>query len=252
LLAVHVLVLRYCGLGEGGTWWLIFGWWRVKQWDRDAVTGDSEGGDGERLERLVLWRQFIGAEWELPAGDEVPGERLLVGWKMRSARVDAGPPPAITRILATVLCRHATLTFARALRPPMGAALLGRPWQLNRHFIWATTSTAEEAVQGIFHGDFFSWTERGQVVILSPPGAPVPLTENYLQVQSDAGLFGELAHSGSLGVLLPGVDGQVAGLYFFTAALARAVSEGLDDAARSAGAQCAFATADNIYSLLRE
>ena len=68
---------------------------------RDAVKGEAQTGQVERLQRLILWPQFTGAEWELPV-DVVPGERFLIGWKMASRQVDAGPPDAVARLLVTV------------------------------------------------------------------------------------------------------------------------------------------------------
>ena len=79
----------------------------------------------------------------------------------------------------------------------------------------------------------------------------IPLTERHLQVGGDVTVLEELARAGVLGLLLPGVDGQVAGLYLFTAAFGRTVRDGLQEAARSAGAEFVFASGDNIRALLR-
>jgi hypothetical protein len=212
------------------------------------VKGGPHAGQDVGLERLVWWPHFTGAEWELPV--DVPGERILIGWKMASAQVDLGPPDAVARLLVKVLCRSADLTFAAALRPPIGASLMPRTWRLNRHFSWTTTSRADEAVDGIFHGEPFTWSQRGQVVVLSPPGVAIPLTEKHLHVASDVTVFEELARDGALGVLLPGVDGQVAGLYVFAASVGQTVRDRMEEATRSAEAQFVLATGDDIRDLL--
>jgi hypothetical protein len=77
------------------------------------------------------------------------------------------------------------------------------------------------------------------------------LEEKHLEVGSDLGLFGELAQSGAVGVLLPGVDGDVAGLYSFTTSMALGVRAALEDAARIAGTECVVATADDFRELIR-
>jgi hypothetical protein len=216
---------------------------------------DSADGDAARLDHLILWPQFSGPEWQLPVSG-IPGERLLVGWKVVPEMVDAGPPLAAAKVLATVLFRHARLTFPSAIRAPVAAGLLPRKWRLNRHFQWSTAASAKDACQSIFYADSFSWSLQSQVVILSqavaPLPNPLPLDERHLHLRSEPGLFGELAEAGALGVMLPGVDGDVAGLYFFTSDLARVVRDDLDSEARKTGARCAVATDETFRRFLRQ
>ena len=80
-------------------------------------------------------------------------------------------------------------------------------------------------------------TSAVRVAILGTPGVPLTLDERFLQLSSDARLFVELPLLGAKGVLLPGVDGAVAGLYFFDPNLGGAVQDELRDLARAVGAQ---------------
>jgi hypothetical protein len=187
------------------------------------------------LERLVLWPTFTGAEWELPT--QVPGaERLLIGWRWAPESVDGGPPPAVAKLVATALTRHGPLTFASATRPFAGGPFF-RP-RLRENFVWATSADADEATQGVFGGDAFNWDLRGQVAILGTPGVPLILDERFLQLPSDSRLFAELPSLSAKGVLLPGVDGAVASLYFLDPNVGGAVQKELEDLTRAAGGQC--------------
>ena len=211
-----------------------------------AGGGEDEG----HLERLVLWPQFTGAEWQLPT--DVPcAERLLVGWRFMPEPVEAGPPAAVARLLVAALGRHGALSFASAVHPPArGTLLAGKRWR-RPNFVWRTSASIEEAVVGIFFADFFSWNMRGQVVCLGKPGAHLELSERFLQLASDPSLFGELEGKGVQGILLPGVDGDVAGLYFFNAAIASTVHGELISLARAAGGRCVVATGPAFGAQLR-
>ena len=212
-------------------------------------TRAARAGGAGYLDRLVLWPQFTGAEWQLPTEIAV-ADRLLVGWRFMPDPVDAGPPPTVAALLVGALQKHATLTFASALRPT-GGSLLARRWKPGRNFVWTTSASVDEAAQGIFNAGFFPWNLQGQVAILGGPGLPPALDERYLQLLSEPGLFGEVKSAGALGVLLPGVDGAVAGLYFFNVAVAGSVRSELDNAVRAAGGRCVVATGEDFRVQLR-
>jgi len=82
-------------------------------------------------------------------------------------------------------------------------------------------------------------------------GASGPWNERYLQLQSDPILFGELKSAGAQGVLLPGVDGSVAGLYFFNTAISTAVRSELDGVAQAMGGRCVVTTGEDFGAQLR-
>ena len=198
----------------------------------------------------MLWPQFTGAEWQLPT-DVRCAERLLVGWRFTPEPIEAGPPRAVAILLVGALARHGTLSFAAAVHPrASGTLLAGKPW-LRSDFVWHTSASSEEAVAGIFFADFFSWNLRGQVVCLGKAGAHLELSERFLQLTSDPSLFGELEGMGVQGILLPGVDGDVAGLYFFNAAIASAVRGELISLAAAAGGRCVVATGPAFGAQLR-
>ncbi|MEO6599771.1 MAG: hypothetical protein ABIQ16_07860 [Polyangiaceae bacterium] len=203
------------------------------------------------LRRLLLCPGFIGEEWRLPVR-QAAGTRLLVAWSTTEQRIDAGVPDFAAEAMTNAWFRSAAVTYPIAVRPPTGAPMLPRKWQLGRHFEWATARSAMQARTQIFDADYFSWAQEGQVVILSPLGAPLRATQAHLEVANDPTVFEQLASAGALGVVLPGVDGQVAGLYSFTAAFERSVCLALEAAAAEQGAVATTVTEHDIQVLLRQ
>jgi hypothetical protein len=182
------------------------------------MTGQSPSG-GPRLVQLRFCPGFSGTGWQLPLPPAA--ERALIGWKLASPPVDAGVPPPVARVLATALCQLGTVTFPARLRRPR----------------WRSTRDPTEVAAGVFEGDLFSWDLQGQVVALSPPGTSPRLNDDHLDVGIDPLLFGELETLGATGLLLPGVDGDVAGLYTFSPRAMRALEDALASAARDAGSE---------------
>jgi hypothetical protein len=199
---------------------------------------------------LVLWPAFTGDEWQLPT--QVPvAERLLLGWRIVPEPVDEGPPLEVARLLVSAVARHATLTFASATRTAAGAKRPPSRWRLRDNFVWTTGTSVDDAVEGIFHADFFPWNLQGQVVILGPPDAPPTVDERYLQLQSEPALFAELKAAGAAGALLPGVDGAVIGLYFFDSSVSGALQRELVNLVRGGGGECVVARGEDFAAQLR-
>jgi hypothetical protein len=207
-----------------------------------------------RLQRLVLCTPFQGRQWRLPVDDGasgVPADRCLVGWKVAPDVIDDDVPAPATRLLAGALCALFTVTFPSGLRRPIGAGLLPRKWRAGRHFEWVTTRDAA-AAEALFHDGLFSWSQQGQVVVLSADGTGgVSLSERHLEVLSQPELFQELSNLGAQGVMLPGVDGQVAGLYLFSSESNQALLRALADQAQAAGAEHVNVAEAGFAELLR-
>lgn len=202
------------------------------------------------LERLVVCEQFTGVDWQLPTA--VPAvDRMLIGWMVAPESHDGDVPLPVAHLLSRVLCRQASVTFASALRPPMMSSLLPREWVVGRHFEWVSATNASEA-ERLFYTDGFSWSAQGQVAILSPVDAPIlGLNDRHLQLLAVPGLFGEMASHGALGVMLPGVDGQVAGIYSFASGLANALRFDLAEDAEKMGAKYVVTNEETFGELLR-
>ncbi|HVT09756.1 MAG TPA: hypothetical protein VHO67_19980 [Polyangia bacterium] len=195
------------------------------------MTGSS--GEG-RLVRLKLCPAFSRPDWRVPT--EVPGARVLIGWDIEPPPVDGGVPPTVADILVRGLCRQAALTYPCGRGAGKGA--IGKRLRAGRDFDWKSTQDAHEAIPEIFESAAFPWELQGQVVVLSTPGTPLALDEHHLNVVARPELFGTLHALGATGLLLPGVDGDVAALYTFASGDMPTLTGVLSALADESGADC--------------
>jgi len=194
------------------------------------VTTPPDDADNP-LRALLLCPRFSGEQWQLPV-DDAFGDRALIGWRTERRRVDAGVPSSVARLLAEALCRRATVTFAKGHHAPAGVSLVPRQWRMGRHFEWRSTRDPHEAAAGIFGDPLFPWDRPGQLAFLSPPGHIPSLDERQLALTHDPSMASTLRGLFVCGLLLPGVDGDVAGLYAFGAADSEAYRSQLVTCAR--------------------
>jgi hypothetical protein len=200
-----------------------------------------------QLERLILLPDFTGTEWQLPAGS-APGDRFLIGWNVSPDSADGESPAAVATLLSAVLCRLGTVTFASAMRKP--GAWKSR-WRQGRDFEWATATSVQDAAGRIFDADSFSWQRQGQVVVLSREGTAPVLTEKHLRLHDDPRSWADLAAAGASAVMLPGVDGQVAGLYCFLPGLRDELTRTLEEEVEKVGGRVVIADTHAFGGLLR-
>jgi hypothetical protein len=141
-------------------------------------------------------------------------------WLSDPSPVEAGVPAPVARIFAEALCAHFHLTFISALA---GAA--PKQWTaFDGH--WAQTQTrllrqkipliwTQNAALAVTAFDE-SWSTEGQMILLSTQ--PTPVEFDAFALQGDTAQIVNLlsnTHRVSpwVGALLPGVDGDFAGLY---------------------------------------
>lgn len=193
--------------------------------------------------------------WELPrVTGAVPAG--LLGWRSQpevpaDAGIDAGVPAPVAAIIADALCRAALVTFlgrvARNVRLTaewqsvdtawvrrvVSGRLLGRAGE----FPLVCTRSPTIAAQ-LFDQDPFPWHLLGQAALLSELDRPPPDVDATLLRAIFAGRIEprDFAASGVDGLLLPAVDGDFAGLFAFTDVRWTAALQGLETAARAAGA----------------
>ena len=198
---------------------------------------NGSSGDG-RLVRLKFCPAFTRAEWQLPT--DVPGARVLIGWRVEPPPVDAGVPPVVADVLVRGLCRQALLSYPSASASANSAS--GRRLRAGRDFDWKSTQDAREAIPEIFESPAFPWDLQGQLVVLSHPGTRLVLDERHLEVVARPELFATLQALGATGLLLPGVDGDVAALYTFDPGDMPTLVGVLSALAEEAGADCVSLT----------
>jgi hypothetical protein len=151
--------------------------------------------------------------------------------------VDAGVPEQVAEILARALVSQTLVTY---------------PTRTGRQLEFVHTSRAEEA-QRAFTSDYFDWTRSAQVIFLSPLAEPPPRVapEDLLLARLDAGPH-HLASAGFLGMVLPGVDGDVAGVYAFSDEIFRALFGAVRTACEEAGVLFMELTQDQLTEVLAE
>jgi hypothetical protein len=161
-------------------------------------------------------------KWELPVDVGRDVQRCMIGWLVDPQPVDAGVPAEVALMLAGVLVKHAVANFPR---------------KINKSVSIVHAVTVEQA-QPAFNDEYFDWTRRGQVILLSPPNAQPPaISERSLEVARDPARLHRLSDDGFSGVILPGVDGDVAGIYTFSADLRDKLLAELEAACHGAEAE---------------
>jgi hypothetical protein len=140
-------------------------------------------------------------DWELPLWD--PEHSLLIGWVVERESFEGGAPWAVRHLLSRALCRICAVTFLAH-----DGALVGH----SQHKL--VTTREPKVAPGMFDDLAYPWTQHGQAAFLSTDETPLItaklLTEVVGQRKVEAA-----ERAGFKGVLLPGVDGAVAGIWMF-------------------------------------
>lgn len=189
---------------------------------------------------FFICRQPRGDHWQLGPLPPGMGQMMLIGWRRAPASPDAGVPETIATVLARALTAVARVTFpcssvagaiAEDWTPASGDLVkeLGRPglFRRMREAIGQSSATIRllstrrpETVVQLFDDARHPWWQQSQVGLLSAPEAIPPDCDWATWLSLLGGnwpaQFDTLLRSGVLGILRPGVDGDVAGLLSFT------------------------------------
>jgi hypothetical protein len=146
----------------------------------------------------------------------------LIGWRVRPEPVDGGAPPLVAALLCRAICDFATVSFLSGDRsaPPFSLA-----------------STTDPAIASrLFDEANYPWTQHGQIALLSPHNAGPPvLARRQIRELHEQRNPGVAKRAGFTGVLLPGVDGDVAGLWVFDPVAKRRLMDALRNQCVAAG-----------------
>jgi hypothetical protein len=183
---------------------------------------------------------------------------LLVAWVDTSPGVDAGVPSWAAEVVASALTVAHRLTFPSTTVLPGDAELCAR---LIVRGVWrrmtATgpssfdliTTTRPEVVACAFDDPAFPWWMQAQFLLISPASGPAPQmsSEDVLSL-IDAPETGEqlLQSRNLLGLLSPGVDGDVAALLTLEESVEHAFVSTLREAARKQGVSVQAVTEDEL------
>ena len=219
---------------------------------RSAISAPKTSVDTARVE-LSIVADPCNPKWELwPIAE---GRNWLLAWRVDPWPVDGGVPDRVASVMASAICAagwvvhlsprqrdlksrqgwvdsadHRSLRRC-AVRPP---PLYRRPHGLWRGLSLSATTDPALAVDAFDAG----WSRRAQIIFLLPPG-PLPAVDGSALM---ALLRGALPTRCSLtgapvlrGVVLPGVDGDVAQLVAFEPELWETVEPVLRQKAAAAG-----------------
>ena len=217
---------------------------------------------------FFICREPRGGHWQLGSLPPETGHMTLIGWRRSPVSPDAGVPQTIATVLARALTAVARVTFpcstvdSRAtddwspVADDLGRAL-GRRGLLGRVQEAVTRAPATilllstrrpEAVARLFDDARYPWWLQGQVGLLSAREAAPPdcdrLALTDLLGDDWASRIASLARSGVLGILRPGVDGDLAGLLSFAHAFEESVLIALEKEVRRSGGAWAVLTED--------
>jgi hypothetical protein len=172
------------------------------------------------------------SDWELPLRD--PAACLLLGWVVEQDSFDGGVPWPVRKLLSQALCRIATVTYL---------AQAGVVVPHTKHKIAITREVS--VMTAMFDDQAYPWTQHGQAAFLSeelvPPVSSRVLTEVVGQRKVEAA-----ERAGFIGVMLPGVDGAVAGLWMFEAGGVERMVKVIEECCASSGAELHVLTEDQF------
>jgi hypothetical protein len=150
---------------------------------------------------LFLTENPESTDWELPSPRDTR-DYSLIGWHVHPEPVDSGVPPAVAGLLARAICDFATISF-------LSDASSSQPFSL-------VSTTDPQVARRLFDEANYSWAQHGQVALLSARNAEPPgLTAQQLRELNEQRNLDVAKQVGFIGILLPGVDGDVAGLWVF-------------------------------------
>ena len=161
---------------------------------------------------------------------------VLIGWKKDPEPVDGGVPDDVAPVLARAFTSLGRVT---CLSSAVHASTGGGWWFKRAPGPADLMSTTDpQIVVHAFEDGTHPWWMQGQVLLISAPAGPPPgidrkqllaVLENEWSETAD-----QLAALGVIGVVRPGVDGDLAGLFTLTADARDASLTALEREARRA------------------
>lgn len=186
-----------------------------------------------RLVAVLVCKDRQVSHWELPT-PPVGWSLCVLGWKVSPASLDAGVPKAAAIVFGDALAKVATVSFFA--RP-------GQPSTLHRLLSLRAVPRLRQTrdpreIEELFDDDYFHWSQKAQAAFLSPPLAPRPsLGIEDIKHALGGESYTQFRARNVLGVLVPGVDGDVAGLYTTDAGFRHHICSSLEETVVARGAE---------------
>lgn len=196
--------------------------------------------------------------WQLGALPPESGSMTLLGWRQLPEPTDSGVPQAVAAVLARALTNVARVTFPSSATKASGSTVwLSRGGDMVREVtsqglrdharavfkghpdkVQLVSTRQPATVMTVFEDAEYPWWLQGEGLMLSavdaePPDVDLETLFSFL----DDGWTRQtatMAARGLVGMMRPGVDGDVAGLLSLTDAFGRAFLGTLENEARLA------------------
>lgn len=219
---------------------------------------------------ILVCRDARRSEWQLGRLPPAAGRMTLIGWTQQPEPHDAGVPQEVAAVLARALTSVARVTFPSSIVHPsptaswsqsgaalvrgltaastagrVAAALKGAPG----HVALVSTRDPETTRRG-FDDAGYPWWMQGQALLLSAPDGPPPdISRDHLLALFDedwAAAAATLADAGVVGIVRPGVDGDLAGLLSLAPGFDDVTLAALQKEARSAAFDWSVVTEEDF------
>lgn len=177
------------------------------------------------------------SEWQLGALPAPTGQMMLIGWKKDPEPVDGGVPDDVGHVLARTFTSLGRVSFlSSAVHAPAGGGWVSSKRAPGPADL--TSTTDPQIVVHAFDDAAHPWWMQGQVLLISAAADPPPGIDRkqLLAVLENewSGTTEQLSALGVIGVVRPGVDGDLAGLLTLTAEVREAGLAALEREARRA------------------
>lgn len=183
------------------------------RWAWSEAVAPASGGVS-----LFICPTAAGARWQLGRLGAASRRAVLIGWA--GAGANAAVPDAVAWALARACTSVARVTFA------------------SSHVRGLIDTAEPEVARWLFDDPSFPWVLEHQAAILSSSEAPAPVIDRtvFEALLGDEWIENTLANAcGISGVLRPGAQGGVAGLFMLSHVLEAEVLAALEREARTAG-----------------
>jgi hypothetical protein len=182
-----------------------------------------------QLEALLVCDDPPQAHWELKIPSDANLTFTLLGWLVRPEPIDAGVPEPVVSLLSEALAASASVSFFSG-KPRTGllSRLLPRRKEADANVCHATHA---ESIAQLFDDAHFVWSQRAQAAFLSTQQrASHSLRLQDLEDALAGRGYESFRNRGVAALLVPGVDGDVAGFYALDAEIGRRMRASLYEA----------------------
>ncbi|SFN87885.1 hypothetical protein SAMN05216386_2056 [Nitrosospira briensis] len=224
---------------------------------------------------ILVCRDPRGSNWQLGPLSSTHGSEALIGWRQIPDPVDDGVPTDVAMVMARAFTAVARVTFlcapeingvkdgwtqsgeefVRAMRKPGLARVISRVIdRIPRDAALVSTRRPETALR-LFDDPAFPWWMQGQIVLLSaheagPPELDCECAISLVDNDDWSNQKEILSEAGILGMVRPGVDGDVAGLFSLVPSLEAALLSTLENETSRAGFEWAVLPEDKFCEFL--